>query len=139
MRNHYRLALSALTFLCSQGLTAHAGSIGYEALDGNRCNVSTGTPPQLEFNSGYNETQGPNASFGLTIPLGDRTAAARENCLKFAQVDQSRQHFAWLVDMYERGVITRSSLEEEAGKLGISLAPESPTTGGGMSVLITPQ
>ena len=62
MRNHYRLALSALAFLCSQGLTAHAGSIGYEALDGNRCNVSTDTPPQLEFNSGYNETQGTNAS-----------------------------------------------------------------------------
>ena len=138
MCNRNRFAFAVFTLLCSQGLSAHAGSVGYEALDGNRCNVSTDTPSRLEFNSGYNEAQGANASFGLTIPLGNSTGGALDNCLEFARTDQSRQHFAWLVEMYERGVITRESLLQEAGRLGIALAPESRSETGGMSILLTP-
>ena len=138
MCNRNRFAIAVFTLLCSQGLSAHAGSVGYEALDGNRCNVSTDAPPQLQFNSSYNETQGANASFGLTIPLGSSTGGALDNCLEFARTDQSRQHFAWLVEMYERGVITRESLLEEAGKLRITLAPESKSETGGMSIILAP-
>ena len=138
MCNRNRFALTVLTLLCSQGLSAHAGSVGYEALDGNRCNVSTDAPSQLQFNSGYSEAQGTNASFGITIPLGSSTGKALDNCLEFARTDQSRQHFAWLVEMYERGVITRESLLEEAGKLGIKLATEVKDQTGGMSILLTP-
>lgn len=138
MCNRNRFTLAVFALLCSQGLSANAGSVGYEALDGNRCNVTTDTPSQLQFNSGYNETQGANASFGLTIPLGNSTGGALDNCLEFARTDQSRQHFAWLVEMYERGVITRESLQAEAEKLGIYLSPEGDRQAGGMSILLAP-
>ena len=125
----YRRSLShlGLALLCIVGTSvgANAGSIGYEGLEGARCSVTTDVPSSLNFQSGYNDDLGVNASFGVTIPLGDRTADARNNCVQFAQQDQARQHFTWLLDMYERGVITRQALEQEANKLGMSLAPES--------------
>ena len=138
MCNRNRFALTVSALLCSQGLSAHAGSVGYEALDGNRCNVSTDAPSQLQFDGGYNDVQGTNASFGVRIPLGNSTGGALQNCLDFARTDQSRQHFAWLVEMYERGVITRESLLEEANELGITLSPESADETGGMSITISP-
>ena len=138
MCNRRHLALSVLTLLCFQAVGARAGSIGYEALDGNRCTVTTDEPSQLEFNSGYNEWQGANASFGVTVPLGDRTAKARANCLKFARLDQRRQHFDWLLDLYDQGVIDRQALQAEASKLGITLSPESSSRPGGMSILLEP-
>lgn len=108
-------------------MSAKAGAIGYEALDGARCTVSTDTPSSMNFDSGWNENQGANVSFGLTIPLSDPTSTARDNCVKFARQDQQRQHFTWLLDMYDSGVITRQALELEAEKLGMALAPEQST------------
>ena len=105
-------------------MSARAGSIGYEALDGARCTVSTDTPSSMNFESGYTEDMGANVKFGLTIPLSDPTSDARDNCVKFARQDQQRQHFTWLLDMYDSGVITRQALEIEAAKLGMDLAPE---------------
>lgn len=137
MCNRNRLTIAVLALLCSQGLSVRAGSIGYEALDGNRCTVSTDSPSQIQLNSGYNEYQGANASFGLSIPLSDSTASARTNCVKFAELDQSRQHFTWLLDLYERGAIDRKSLEAQAEALGITLAPETSSQGG-MSVILQP-
>lgn len=138
MRNRFRLSFAVLAVLCSNGLSAFAGSIGYEALDGNRCNVSTSTPSSLELTSGYSESQGANASVSLNIPFGDPTASARTNCVSFAELDQARQHFGWLLDMYERGAIDRSSLAQQAAELGITLAPEQNTQQGGMSLTIAP-
>ena len=86
--------------------------------------------------SGYTEDLGANVSFGLTIPLNDPTSAARTNCVEFAEQDQSRQHFTWLLDMYEQGVITRESLEKEAAKLGMTLAPEKAMDGPQTSAVI---
>ncbi len=114
----------ALLSVLSTGQISRAGSIGYEALDGAQCRVTTHTPSTMDFQSGWNENMGTNISFGLTIPLSDPTAAAKNNCVQFAQNDQSRQHFTWLLDMYERGIITREALEIEAKKLGMNLAPE---------------
>ena len=125
----YRRSLThlGLAVLCIAGsaLSVNAGSMGYEALDGAQCNVTTDTPSSMNFQSGYTEDMGANVSFGLTIPLSDPTSAARTNCVKFAQQDQQRQHFTFLLDMYERGVITRQALEDEATKLGMTLAPET--------------
>lgn len=124
MFNRRSLSYYALALLCSfSGLSATAGTIGYEALEGNRCTVSTGRNPELTVNGGYDENGGTNASFGIIIPLGDNTSAARRQCEQFAQQDQARQHFAWLLDLYERGVITRESLAEQAAGLGMSLSP----------------
>ena len=124
----YRRSFSrlGLALLCVLGTTvsANAGSIGYEALEGSQCRVSTDTPSSMNFESGYSESMGANVRFGVTIPLSDPTAAARTNCVKFAEQDQARQHFTWLLDMYERGVVTREALEKEATKLGMNLAPE---------------
>ena len=136
----YRRSFSRLGFalLCVLGTTvsANAGSIGYEALDGARCRVSTDTPSSLNMQSGYTEDLGANVSFGLTIPLSDPTTAARTNCVKFAEQDQARQHFTWLLDMYEQGVITREALEKEAAKLGMTLAPEQAMEGPQTSAVI---
>ena len=138
MRYRNRITSTIVTLLCLQGLTASAGTIGYEALDGNRCSVTTDPSRQLEFSSGYSEQLGSNASVTLSIPLGDSTAAARKNCIKFARKDQARQHFAWLLEMYEQGVITRQALEAEAVRLGMELAPESKAPYGSSSVIIKP-
>ena len=138
MRYRSRITSTIVTLLCLQGLTASAGTIGYEALDGNRCSVTTDPSRRLEFSSGYSEQLGSNAAVTLSIPLGDSTAAARKNCIKFARKDQARQHFAWLLEMYEQGVITRQALEAEAVRLGMELAPESKAPYGSSSVIIKP-
>lgn len=126
----------ALLSVLSSGQVVKAGSIGYEALDGAQCRVSTDTPSSMNMESGWNESQGANVSFGLTIPLSDPTGDARTNCVQFAKQDQSRQHFSWLLDMYERGVITRQALEIEAKKLGMNLAPEVSLEGDTSSVVL---
>lgn len=124
----YRRSFSfvGLALLCilSSSVTAKAGSLSYEGLEGARCQVTTDTPSELNFESGYSENMGANVRFGVSIPLSNPTAAARRNCVEFAQQDQRRQHFTWLLDMYERGVITREALQTEAEALGMSLAPE---------------
>ena len=140
MFNRRSLCLSALTLLCSfSGLSANANSISYEALDGNRCNVSTGRVPELTVNGGYDENMGSNASFGLTIPLGDKTTAARQQCETFARQDQGRQHFTWLLDLYDQGVITREALAEQAQELGMKLAPEQTIERASSTVVISPR
>ena len=140
MFNRRSLSISALAFLCSfTGLSANAGSIGYEALDGNRCTVSTGHVPELTVNGGYDEFNGNNASFGLTIPLGDNTSGARQQCETFARQDQGRQHFAWLLDLYDQGVITREALAEQAKELGMELAPVQRVDRASSTVVISPR
>ena len=140
MFNRRSLCLSALTFLCSfSGLSVNAGSIGYEALDGNRCTVSTNRSPELTVNGGYDENQGTNASFGLTIPLGDNTSTARQQCETFARKDQGRQHFIWLLELYDQGVITRESLAEQAEELGMELAPVQRVDRASSTVVISPR
>ena len=111
----------------------------YEALDGNRCNVSTGRNPELTIDGGYDENMGSNASFGLVIPLGDKTTAARQQCETFARQDQGRQHFMWLLEMYESGVITRDALNEQAESLGMKLAPEERVEATSSAVIISPR
>lgn len=110
--------------------------MSYEALDGAQCRVTTDTPSQLNIESGYSENMGANVRFGVSIPLSNPTADARRNCVEFAQQDQSRQHFTWLLDMYERGVITREALEREAEALGMQLAPERDMGGPSTSSVI---
>lgn len=140
MFNRRSLCLSALTLLCSfSGLSANAGSIGYEALDGNRCTVSTGRTPELTIDGGYDEYQGSNASFGLSIPLGDNTSGARQQCETFARKDQGRQHFTWLLDLYDQGVITREALAEQAEELGMKLAPVQRIDRASSTVVISPR
>ena len=111
----------------------------YEALDGNRCNVSTGRVPELTIDGGYDENQGNRASFGLVIPLGDNTTVARQQCESFARQDQARQHFMWLLEMYESGVITRDALNKEAESLGMTLAPEQRIESTNSAVVISPR
>ena len=136
----YRRSVSviglALLSVLSTGQISRAGAIGYEALDGAQCRVTTNTPSTMNLESGWNENMGANISFGLTIPLSDPTSSARTNCVEFAQQDQARQHFTWLLDMYERGVISREALETEAKKLGMNLAPEKVIDTDGSSVLL---
>ena len=90
----------------------------------------------MNFKSGWNESQGTNVQFGLTIPLSSPTEGARDNCVKFAELDQQRQHFTWLLDMYDSGVITREALATEAEKLGMKLAPSNSERVESSSVVI---
>lgn len=139
MFNRRSLCIPAIALLCSfSGMSVKAGAIGYEALDGNRCTVSTGRNSELNFNGGYDEDQGTNVSFGVTIPLGDNTSAARRQCETFARKDQGRQHFNWLLDLYDQGVITREALAEQAEELGMKLAPVQRVDRDASTVVITP-
>ena len=138
MFNRRSITLLGFALLCAistTGISAKAGSISYEGLEGARCNVSTDTPSSINFNSGWSEHQGSNVNFELSIPFGSPTAAASTNCVKFAEQDQQRQHFVWLLEMYETGVITREALEKEATRLGMELAPESSIGNSSSSVI----
>ena len=129
------IPLTLLALLCSP-LSSIAGSISYESLEGNRCNVNMDAPTTLDFEGGYDEDMGANVRFGLTVPLGNTTGTARDNCVQFAEQDQRRQHFVWLLEMYERGVITREALEQEANELGMQLAPESAPQSSGRTIRV---
>ena len=41
-----------------------------------------------------------------------------------ASLDQQRNHFIWLQEQYDAGLITRSALVKAAASLGLELAPE---------------
>ena len=123
MFNRRCYACFGLAVLSFTGTVATAGSINYEGLEGARCHVTT------ESTSGFEvETSNIGGDAAVTarvrIPFADTTRSARQNCVRFAEQDQARQHFTWLLDMYQNGVITRKALQDEADKLGITLAPE---------------
>ena len=119
------IPITGFTLLCSilAPVSVRAGAMAYEGIDGAECRVTTNKPPELIMEGGYNEFQGSNAMIGISIPLGNPTADASRNCVEFARQDQARQHFMWLLDMYENGVITRESLEAQAEALGMTLTP----------------
>ena len=151
---------------CRQVLTASpafAGSISYETELGSICRVVTDQPvtfdmrllPERRFEHEIDDfnhfgsddfrnqsTRGISrfdtygGSVGLTIPLGDTTRGAANECREYAIKDQQRQHFNWMLEHYENGVITRETLEKEAARLGleIDLTGDVSDNSGGFSI-----
>ena len=124
------LLIPASVLLIGDPVTA--GSLSYEALDGTRCQVSTDRPASLDLriDTNHNDTTGYfsgsdsgfNASVGLTVPLSQPTRTARQHCEQMGQLDQQRNHFMWLQELYEQGVIKRSALVKAGKALGLELA-----------------
>ena len=113
-----------------------AGSLSYEALDGTRCQVTTDRPASLDINlttdhedhTGYfaGSDSGFGASVGLSIPLSNPTRTARTQCEELGRLDQLRNHFIWLQEQYDAGLIKREALAEAAAALGMELTSERP-------------
>ena len=126
MFNRRRFAVIGLASLSLTGSVATAGSINYEGLDGAQCQVTTQQTPGLELETRYDEVFKGSVTARVRIPFGDPIGPARANCIEFAEQDQGRQHFVWLLEMYQAGVITRDALQDAADKLGMTLAAETP-------------
>ena len=126
MFNRRRFAVVGLAILSLTGSVATAGSINYEGLEGAQCQVTTQQAPGLEVETRYDEVSQGSVTARVRIPFGDPTGPARVNCVEFAEQDQGRQHFVWLLEMYQAGVITRDALQNAADKLGMTLAAETP-------------
>ena len=132
MRNHHRVLFAVASVLCLSG-PAVAGNLSYEALDGTRCSVSTDDPGTLDFHVTDDEVFA-----GISIPLGQPTSTARQQCEQMSRLDQQRNHFMWLQELYEQGVIKRSALVKAGQALGLELAEGATPTPDSSFELVIP-
>lgn len=108
----------------------------YESEQGARCQVHAQRPAMFKADGGYNKTQEGYVSFGFEIPLGNEAGGLARECADMGKQDQARSRFTWLLELYEAGTITRATMEAEAAKLGIELAPEKAEESGGFTLTI---